>query len=142
MPADFSFSDKNTQIGTVPEPIIAIPVLTKHGYQHFEFLVDSGADCTIVPLSFAEVLNLDILRARIIPFRGIEGSPVITYIEKITLKLTKKPINVICAFSSNEQTPFILGRKDIFTKFNIFFDNKKKLIRFIPLSLDLIRITK
>ena len=133
MPAEFPFRDKHTQIGTVLDPIIAIPVLTKYGYQPFEFLVDTGADCTIVPLSLTKVLHVDMTGAKRISFCGIEGSPIITYIGKITLKLTKKPIDIPCAFSSNEQTPFILGRKDIFSKFNILFDNKRKVVKFRPI---------
>ena len=133
MRVDFPLNQKRTRLGLIPEPVIPISVLTKYGYQKFDFLVDTGADCTIMPASVAYDLDINISELPKIHFCGIEGGRVAAYITKITVKITNTPIEITCALSTNKQSPFILGRKDIFSKFNIAFDNKKKLIKFTRL---------
>ena len=115
----------------VSEPIIPVSILTKDGsYQTYDFIVDTGADCCIIPKIVAEDLGIDIKSLPKISFTGIGGRHIVAYLAKITIKITNTPIKVACALSSNEKSPFILGRKDVFSHFNILFDNKKKLIKF------------
>ena len=127
----FPLNKKRTQLGLISEPVIPIHVLTKYGYQQFDFLVDTGADCSIMPASVAVDLNMDIMKLPRIHFTGIECGNVVAYMTKINVKITGTPIDLTCALSSQEKTPFILGRKDLFEKFNILFDNKNELIKFI-----------
>lgn len=131
MASNFPLNQKRTQIGVILDPIIPIAVLTKYGYQKFDFLVDTGADCTIIPKSVAEDLDIDLSDLPKMRFCGIEGKSITAYLTKITIKITNSPIEVTCALSSNEKSPFILGRKDIFSNFNISFDNKKGFVRFV-----------
>jgi predicted aspartyl protease len=131
MRAEFPLKWKSTQLGAIADPVILIPVLTKYGYQNFDFLVDTGADCSIMPCSVTEDLDIELSSLPRMRFSGIEGRSVLAYITKITVKITNTPIEITCALSTNEKSPFILGRKDIFSHFNISFNNKNKLIRFI-----------
>lgn len=132
MRANFPLSYKyDPDLGFVPEPVIPVSVLTKDdSYQTYDFIVDTGADCCILPKIVAEDLGIDIKLLPKICFKGIEGSVIVAYRAKITVKITNTPVEITCALSSNEKSPFILGRKDIFSRFNIVFDNKKKLIKF------------
>lgn len=118
-------------MGIIPDPVIPIHVLTKHGYQQFDFLVDTGADCSIMPASVAVDLDTDVTKLPKMYFTGIEGGNILAYVAKITVKITATPIVLTCALSTQKKTPFILGRKDIFSEFNILFDNRNNLIRFI-----------
>ena len=131
MRSNFPLNQKRTQLGIIPDPVIPIFVLTKYGYQKFDFLVDTGADCTIMPKSVVGDLDIDLSILPKMQFCGIEGRSITAYIAKITIKITNTPIEITCALSSNEKSPFILGRKDIFSKFNISFDNKNKLVKFL-----------
>ena len=134
MSSNFPLNQKHTQIGLISEPVIPIAVLTKYGYQKFDFLVDTGADCTIIPKSVAEDLDIDLSVLPKMRFCGIEGKSIIAHLTKITIKITNTPIEITCALSNNERSPFILGRKDIFSNFNISFDNKNGFVRFVRLS--------
>ncbi len=117
----------------IADPVVSIPVLTGCGYQMFDFLVDTGADCSVMPKCVARDINIDLSTLPKMHFCGIEGGNITAYLAKITVKITKNPVEITCALSSNEQSPFILGRKDIFSKFNILFDNKNKFVRFISI---------
>ena len=134
MSSNFPLNQKRTQIGIISDPVVPIAVLTKYGYQRFDFLVDTGADCTIIPKSVAGDLDIDLSALPKMRFCGIEGKSITAYLTKITIKITNTPIEITCALSSNERSPFILGRKDIFSNFNISFDNKNGLVRFIRFS--------
>ena len=117
--------------GLVTEPIIPVLILTKNGsYELYDFILDTGADCCIMPKTVAEDLGIDIKALPKICFKGIEGGIIDAYLTKITMKITDTPIEVKCVLASSERVPFILGRADIFDHFNILIDNKKKQIRF------------
>jgi len=133
MRSEFPLNQKHTRLGIIPDPVIPIPVLTKCGYQKFDFLVDTGADCSIMPESVAQDLGIDVGSLPKMHFSGIEGGTINGYIAKITVKITATPIKITCALSTNKKSPFILGRKDVFSKFNIVFDNKNKNIKFISI---------
>ena len=130
MRSDFPLQQKSSDLGIIPEPIVPIEILTKYGFQKFDFLVDTGADCSMMPKSMAKIIGIELKELPIMHFGGIEGKMVVTFIVKITIKITKKPIRITCALSNNDQCPFILGRKDIFNKLNILFDNKRDKIVF------------
>ena len=110
--------------------MVPIPILMKSGYETFDFLVDTGADCSIIPKRVASDLDVDLSRLPRLHFRGIGGSSIAAYVTKITIKIGDHPLGITCVLSDNEQNLFILGRKDIFPKFNILFDNENGMIGF------------
>ena len=133
MPVKFPLKTKTTDLGVVSDPVISIGVLTRHGYLNFDFLVDTGADYTMMPKTMAPILGIRLDGLPKVQFGGIEGKGVLTYITYITVKIDDKSEKMTCALSSNDQCPFILGRKDVFSKHSIFFDNQKKFIKFISI---------
>ena len=133
MPIKFPLGKKRISLGTVADPIVTLPVQTKFGYENFDFLLDTGADCTMLPKSLADELGIDLSRVKKERFYGIEGEGILVYIGRITLKIGKRPLRIRCVFSEKETTPFILGRMDIFSHFSIFFDNKNKFTQFIEI---------
>jgi len=131
MRSHFPLNQKHTELGIIPDPVVPVPVLTAYGYQKFDFLLDTGADCSIMPKSVAKDLGIKLSTLPTMRFCGIEGGGITAHLGKITVKITDTPVEITCAFSSNEKSPFIIGRKDIFSVFNIEFDNRSKVIRFL-----------
>lgn len=86
-----------------------------------------------MPKTVAQDLDIKLDSLPIMHFKGIEGGYIVAYLTKVTMKITNTPVKVTCALSSNEKSPFILGRKDIFSHFNILFDNRNKEIIFTHL---------
>ena len=115
-------------LGPVAHPTIILPVRTAAGYEEWRFVLDSGADFTLVPRSAAELLGVDLSGARKMTARGIEGSGVSAQLAEITLRIGDVEFGVPCLFSSNENTPYLLGRMGLFSRFNITFDNRRRKI--------------
>ena len=92
-------------LGPVAHPTIILPVRTAAGYEEWRFVLDSGADFTLVP-----------------------GSGVSAQLAEITLRIGDVEFGVPCLFSSNENTPYLLGRMGLFSRFNITFDNRRRKI--------------
>ena len=128
MSIEFPLGVLQTALGPVADPTIMLPVKTSAGYEEWRFLLDSGADFTMVPRSAAELLGVDLSAVRKTTARGIEGSGVPAQLAEITLRIGDVELTVPCLFSSNENTPYLLGRMGLFSRFNITFDNRRKKI--------------
>lgn len=61
MSVDFPISTKVISLGRVANPVIPLLVLTQRGYAPFDFLIDTGADCSMIPSAIAQAeLGLDL----------------------------------------------------------------------------------
>lgn len=125
----YPLNDVQTSLGIIPEPIIPVQVLTFEGYRSFDFLLDTGADCTMLPAYVAEILRIDLKKARRAHSMGIEGEGIPVRIHEMDIKIGNHKLRIKCLFSPNETTPFILGRLGLFSHFNILLDNKHKRIK-------------
>ncbi|MEW6619896.1 MAG: retropepsin-like aspartic protease [bacterium] len=134
MSIEFPLREKRTHLGVIPDPKIDILILEKSGYAPYRFLLDTGADCTMMPSSSAEDLGIDLEQCPIDRSYGIEGDGVKVYLSPITVKIGSHNLTIKCLFSEKENTPYLLGRMDIFSHFNITFDNeqKKLILTHIP----------
>ena len=135
MSVDFSVGTKVISLGRIVNPVVTILVKTRSGYVPFDFLIDTGADCSMIPASIAETeLGVSLARASQDTFFGIEGSGLQVYRGWASLKIGPYPLRVRCVFSPHEHSPLILGRMDVFRHFSITFDNRLHRIRFTKLT--------
>lgn len=135
MPIEFPLGTKAISLGRVIDPVIPLLVKTRSGYLPFDFLVDSGADCTMIPASMAQVeLGVELSKCPQDLFFGIEGSGVRVYRGWLPVKIGPYPLRLRCVFSTHEHCPLILGRLDLFRHFSIAFDNRRHVIRFTKLT--------
>lgn len=94
-------------------------------------LVDSGADCSVIPMGLAEILDLDLTGPKQDSF-GFGGK--IECVEShVQISLTqnheKHEFKIPILVSSDDSCPIILGRNKFFDNFKITFDSKyQKLI--------------
>jgi len=126
---EFPLINKRTSFGIVPDSLIPVEILSKFGYQTLQFILDTGADFTMLPHHMADVIGIDLTTCPQSISYGIEGDGVKVYMGKIQIKIGQVELKVRCLFSEKETTPYILGRADIFSTFNITFDNQNKKIR-------------
>lgn len=130
MSIEFPLIDVNTKFGIIPTPLLTISVLTKMGYQGYQFLFDTGADFTMLPRYMAEDIGINLNTLPQVRSYGIEGRGIKVYIGNIKIKFAAEKLNIRCLFSEKDTTPFLLGRIDVFANFNIAFDNKHKRVIF------------
>ena len=128
MRIEFPLREIKTEFGPLLDPTIELHVNTSVGYRRFRFFLDTGADFTMMPNSAAELLGLNLEEAQERKVTGIEGSGVSARLGRITLKVGFMEVTIPCLFSSIESMPFLLGRMEIFDRFNIAFDNQRKRV--------------
>ncbi len=94
-------------------------------------LVDSGADCSIMPRGLAEVLDLD-LSGKKNPSWGLSGEAIECIETNVKLKIGNSRNNyefmIPILVSPDDNCPVILGRRTFFEKFKITFDGKHGIL--------------
>ncbi|MBI3318471.1 MAG: retroviral-like aspartic protease family protein [Candidatus Omnitrophica bacterium] len=98
-----------------------------------QFILDTGADFTMLPHHMAELVGVNLKRSPAGRSLGIEGGHGIkTWLDRIDLTIGSYPVRLRCLFSANERTPYLLGRADLFSAFSITFDTRRRKIRLTP----------
>jgi len=121
---------KVPEIGIKWIPIARIKFISDKEEYLCEIIVDSGADITLIPKSFGELLGFSFKGEKIREIRGI-GEGVIPYVIKIAVvKIGKYKFNSRIGIALIEEIPLILGRLDIFDQFDIEFKQKTRLTIF------------
>lgn len=99
--------------------------------RYFDFLIDSGADITLIPSSDAMILGLK--------YSAIEGEEIEVEVANMTILHTKRvglDITIeddtfrIPVLVAKEEVERLLGRKGVFDKFDITFREKDKEVVF------------
>ena len=115
----------DTIFGEISYPGLVVEVwLTSIGYQSFDFILDSGADCTMVPRYMANLVGIQLPDAPDTSVRGITSGRMLAYKGQLRLRLEGEEFEVRCLFTKSNRTPFLLGRVDFFSLFDVHFDNQ------------------
>lgn len=133
MSIEFPLDKKLTTLGEVSDPVIIVDVLTKEGFLPFEFILDTGADCTVLPKHMAELTGIDLSFCKQDRTYGLKNEPLNVYIGNITIRISRYKFPIRCLFTEDDSTSLLLGRMDIFSRFNITFDNKNKKIKLVKI---------
>lgn len=114
----------------IQRPVAEIYLQTKSKtWLKFNPYIDSGADVTLIPLSLGKLIGLTVDEKRIEQIGGIRGSvPVIYFKSDIKIGDIQFPIQIARALI--EEVPPLLGRTDVFDKFNVQFRQKEGIIVF------------
>ncbi|MBI4663742.1 MAG: aspartyl protease family protein [Verrucomicrobia bacterium] len=92
-------------------------------------LLDSGADCTMLPKSMGELAGVDFSRLRRLNVTGVEGRGVKAYLGMVHLQIAGLALPPIpCLYGSSDKTPLLLGREGFFDLFDVKFDNRRKRV--------------
>jgi len=98
----------------------------------FRPLIDSGADITLIPYSLGLYLGFE-MEDKIVEFGGVTGKHLPVIIKKVKIKIGDIELEPRVAWSLLEEAPPIIGRLDIFNKFNITFKENEGWVEFNPL---------
>ena len=112
-----------TPFGEMFYPGLIVEVRLDSGkYQPFEFILDSGADCTVIPHYLAIMTGNHISAKPDAHMTGVAGISMPVYKGNLFLRIQKTEFNVRCLFTESDNTPFLIGRVDFFATFKILFD--------------------
>lgn len=109
-------------------PIIKLSLIHKDTKLVIATLVDSGANISIFGADVAESLGIDIESGKKIYLGGV-GGRILGYEHRIEMELADLHFSVRVVFSREFLVSFnLIGRKDVFDKFTICFNEKRKIL--------------
>lgn len=95
------------------------------------FLIDSGADVSLVKLKLGELLGFKLKEGEEIKQLSGIGTSAIPYVPRtVKMKIGEKEFGARIAWSLIEDVPLVLGRLDIFDKFDVLFKEREGKVVF------------
>jgi hypothetical protein len=120
-------------LGEIKRPIADILIQSKSGkWIKFRPFIDSGADISIIPHSVGQYLGFE-MEDKIVEFGGVAGKHLPVIIKKMKMMIGDIELEPRVGWALIEEAPPLLGRLDIFDKFNITFKEKEEFILFNPI---------
>ena len=126
--------EKSALFGQILRPLIEFEIRTKIGWIPVMGYLDSGADITLLPLSFAKILGIIIEDEEVKEIKGVGDSAVSVIIKEIGMRIGNVNLKVKAGIALVEEVPYLLGRKDIFNKFRIIFEEYNERIILEPIN--------
>ena len=116
--------------GIVYRPVAKVYINSINGeWIPFAPYIDSGADITLIPYTLGLKLGFRISE-EIINLHGVRGIGLPVEIRKVKMRIGNIELEPRVAWALIEEAPPLLGRLDIFDKFNITFKEKEGKIIF------------
>jgi len=123
--------EKSAITGDILRPVASIEFRSEDGvWIELRPYIDSGADITLIPLTFGRLLGLELKKEEIKHLRGIGGVGVPVVIKEVDTRINGTEFPVRVAWALEEDLPPLLGRVDIFDRFTITFDQRKEIVMF------------
>lgn len=123
--------EKSTITENIFRPIASVKFKSKENtWIKLRLYIDSGADITIIPLSFGRLLGLELKKEDIKQLTGVGGTSIPVVITEVEIKINDIVFPINIAWALEEDIPPLLGRTGVFDKFVITFDQNKKIIIF------------
>ena len=127
----FRYQRERSSLGVVWRPIADVRL--RNGRHRIEagLYIDSGADLTMLPLQAEQALGFQQKRGEgIREIHGVSGSGVPYLIRRVQLEMDDITVQMRVAWALIEEVPFLLGRLDIFRRFEIVFREANRTITF------------
>ena len=97
--------------------------------------VDSGASTSILTIREADRLGLRIEAGQLIYSVVGDGSLIPVYIHHLPIRIGAVGLTATIGFSPRLGVGFnLLGRQDIFARFDVTFSESRKVVRFRPVA--------
>jgi hypothetical protein len=115
-------------------PIISLQIKSKIkiDWITFDAFVDSGASYSIFKAEIGDILGLEVEKGNKILITVGDGSLIVVYLHRLIIQIGDEKFEAEIGFSKQLGIGFnIIGRKDIFERFKVCFDEKEKVVEFI-----------
>jgi hypothetical protein len=114
-------------------PIIPFEIHGAHGWLTTEAYVDSGAFCTILFAREAVGLGINYRKVKPVYVTVGDGSLMPVFYHILPIKIGAISLRATIGFSDRLGVGFnLIGRRDIFWRFDINFSDSAKAITFLP----------
>ena len=134
MAIEFRYREEESEItGKILRPVATLEFRSKSRsgeWIEIRMYIDSGADMTLIPLSFGRLLGLELRKEDIKHLRGVGGGEVPVIITKVDIRIDDVEFPIDVAWALEEDVPPLLGRTDVFDRFKIMFNQGSRSIIF------------
>lgn len=111
--------------GDIFYPGLKVDVRLADGrYQAFEFILDSGADCTMVPRYMANLVGFQLPSQPNESVSGISNEVMPAFAGEMQLQIQTEQFGIRCLYMESNRVPFLLGRLDFFSLYNVQFNGR------------------
>ena len=122
-----SFFPPDRTLKFIKKSIVSIEVFGPKDSKNFDALVDSGADCSLFNIQVAEVLGIDLSKARPARFTGISGQ-----IDGYRLEKINESIEIPVCFIESPTVSLLLGQEGFFDQYRIRFEKDHDTFEITP----------
>lgn len=116
--------------GTIYRPKIPVELISGYERKTQMMYLDSGADITLLSKSIGDLLKFE-MTGEILQMKGVADVSIPVIIKNVDIKLCDIEFSAKVAWALIE-TPLLLGRMDVFDKFEIVFMQKEKKVVLYP----------
>ena len=114
-------------------PVVMLALCGPQGWLQVLAYVDSGASYSIFSTKVAEEMGLTYERGRAVYVIVGDGSAIPVYLHRLPIRLGPHELRVTIGFSPRLGVGFnLLGRQDIFSRFDVTFSDSRRHITFTP----------
>lgn len=130
---DFAWREELSEsFGRVKRPVAEASIKDKNGkWRALTMYIDSGADSCVISRSIGELFGHNIEKGTRIRMKGFGEEEIIAFIHTMQIKIGPHEFEAKVAVAENDKVPNVIGRKDIFSIFEIQFKNIRQSTRFI-----------
>lgn len=124
--------ERSEILGGIRRPVAKVHFKTRGEWLPCYMYIDSGADFTLIPYRFGLMLGFK-MEGEVSEIYGVGGGiPVI--VRSASIRIDNFEFDIRVGWSLREDVPFILGRLDVFDKFNVEFREKEEKVTFEPVE--------
>lgn len=120
------------RLGADVHPIVSLGIHLTDAWRTVYAYVDSGAAYTVLSATLAPA-GFDYRSGKLTQSRSATGHPLSLFIHDLEIQLGFDRFSAPVAFSPDLHVGFnLLGRKGIFDRYKVEFDDRRRLVSFTP----------
>ena len=119
-----SFYPPDRSCKWIKRPMISVEIFGVKESKKFDALLDSGADCSMSNVEIAELLGIDLSKAKVTKFTGISGHINGFRLEKVKIKTDgiTEQVEIPVCFVDSPTVSILLGQEGFFDHHRIKFE--------------------
>ncbi len=130
----FPYQYKQSDPGPIPNPLVPVFVKASWGWQRLWFLVDSGADTTMLTFPLAQRMGLHFDTKKKTSLFGVGDHKVDAFLGEMIVRLGTWEMKIRAHFLDGDDSALLLGRLDVFDRLTVCFDHIKRQVAFYKRS--------
>lgn len=128
---EFKYRKEQSRVlGEIYRPIAKVQLQGDAGWISEFMYVDSGADFTLIPYKLGRFLGFKHNNGEIHEIQGVSGTVPVIF-KTVNMRLGEYIFKVKIAWSQLEEVPLLLGRLDVFDRFDVTLKQNDKKVLFV-----------